>query len=1327
VNAPPFVIAKRAFSFTVTALDQFGNTASSYFGTVGFNTSDVAPGAAVPGHSALTAGVGVFSATLVSPGIQFLSAADVNVPGINGSAVITVPATLYIPNLSVVRGGSVVVPINVTSLTDPAGALQQIGVSSWTFVLFYDPNIFTVSASDLSLGTISNPTASDPSGTGPGDGYSPSHPNGWKVREGTLPGTGPGALSVTLLDPQFAIPVTGTAGGTLATVNFHVSGNAPLGPSMIDLAADVAGPNTQPNTFVSDASDAVGGNQPYNILPVPEDNTVLSPSYAYSGSDAVDGVITITGTNLPPVVTNDSYGVTERSFASDPALTVAAPGLLTNDSDPQGLPLTTSLLSSTAHGSVSLNSDGSFSYMPTAGYIGSDSFQFQVSNETGSVTATVSLSVTARLSIPTNLIGAQGGVVTVPVNIDNPNPTGSGGITGLELAINYDPKVFTFAGVQSGPDYPVGPGNWDLESVVNQASGLLGISMTNTGGNPNAGTVGDTLVLITCNVNSTAPIGSSPINLVPANTPINSTVVTGLTAQNPSYAMPPRPLPTFASNDPGVDGLVAITDSSSATHFAVTASPATFPGVQSGPSSFAVTGLPLVFSVTALDLFNNVAPNYAGTVHFTSSDTTAGVVLPSDSVLASGVGIFSATLQSPGNQFLTASDVVSPTLAGTSSAIVTRGLVVTSFSPTPSGFVVTFDKAFDSSSVAMYTPGTTPDDIILATFGSQVSVRGSVVYNSAASPTSLTFIKTDVASAVGTFNPSVGMLAPGSYTVTLRSQINGNGFADSLGVPLDGDNSGTPGDNFKVTFSVSPPPVAVGIPDFARGPSNTDALFLPSSIGNGGTFELSYTNPNTLATATATVTFSTTSAILRANLQSALNNLSSISTTAGVPNAVVVVIRDVSSGANVQITFQNSLATATGQLLMSETPGVSPSLATIDVPNNIPGNGIPVALSSGLGVTSGSFTLQYNPALLDITGAVSKIPGVSFTVNTTINSATSATALLSLSSPTAISATAKSITIGSLLATVPFSATASYGAKALLHFTGEQLNGTGGPISVTGRDGVQVAAYFGDVVGAGGPLNLNDVIAISTLPPLIPSTKAQTLPGFAAFGTLDPVVIGDVALQNLGFVNSTDTGAINQELISPKASIPYVPIGLSVTPPGPITTPAVSSFAVADPQVAGTSGTGAIPLVHTSAAAPLTRTEATGAHQRLAYVGSNNDQLPAVVRDLALLQVLANAFPLGSQPDHQRGPTGQATWGSSMSAADELFQASFLGNEKADSTGLESLLGETVKDQGTLPLLFLRCLHDVSIVVTAQNCDTPKDAGPLALGPNKTLRRTPIW
>ena len=606
-----------------------------------------------------------------------------------------------------------------------------------------------------------------------------------------------------------------------------------------------------------------------------------------------------------------------------------------------------------------------------------------------------------------------------------------------------------------------------------------------------------------------------------------------------------------------------------AARFSVTNGLLSFPGVLSGPQNFAVTGTPLGFTVTALDAFGNVAPTYAGVVHFTSSDS--GAALPANSTLVSGVGGFSATLATAGTQTLTATDTVQNSgfnaITGTTGGIVTRGLVVTSFTPTAGGFTITFDKPFNPSTVNLFTTTGLPNDVLLATTNTQVSLRGSLVFNPptnvGGSPTGFTFVKTASVTATGTFNPSSGLLAAGKYTLTLRSYNAGSsGFQDAIGGALDGTNSGTNGTNFQITFSVSAPPVAVGIPGFARGPSNTDAIFLPSTLSNGSTFALSYTNPAANpTTGTATITFSTTGATLQSNIQTALTigglvkQVGTNPAAQNTPNSVVVVTNDSAAGANVLVTFQSALALATNQLLFTSTPGIAIALANINVANNIPTSGIPIALTSALGVTSGTFTLQYNPTLLNITAvapsaALANIAGASFFVvsNTVVGS--SGTLVLSLLSPTRLSTASTAFTLGSLLATVPLSATASYGAKQLLHFSSELLNGTAGPIAIAGVDGVQVVAYLGDVTDTGGPLSLQDATAISVVGSGVPNTAAQTIPGFTAFPNLDPILIGDVSLQ--GIVNQTDAGTMTQQVGgTARPTIPYAPIGLPVTPVGP--------------------------------------------------------------------------------------------------------------------------------------------------------------------------------
>jgi len=756
---------------------------------------------------------------------------------------------------------------------------------------------------------------------------------------------------------------------------------------------------------------------------------------------------------------------------------------------------------------------------------------------------------------------------------------------------------------------------------------------------------------------------------------VNVTVQSGVDETDPNNPNDNVNNPIFGYGTSPLSTADQFTFSSAAaaTHFALSFGLPSYPGVPSAyspsqspapASTFANTGAPVVFTVVAEDQFNNITPTYSGTVHFSSSDTSINVILPANTTLNNGVGTFSATLGTAGNKTLIATDTLSGSINGHSSAVVTRGLVVTRFTPTPTGFVIAFNKPFNPSSVIMYTEGTTPDDIMLATLGSQVSVHGSVLLNSPTVPTSITFVKTVVASAVGTFNPGSGLLSAGNYTVTLRSYSASTtyGFADMLGGALDGKDQANPGTNYVFTFSASAPPTAVGIPDFARGPSNTDAVFLPTSIGNGNTFNLIYNNPNTTpTTGTATVTFSTIAGTLQSNIQTALNALPQIGTGAfNVPNAAVVIENPVTiatQGANVLVTFQNSyFVTATNQVLHSITPGVSIALATINAANNQAGNGIPVALGSGLNVTSGSFTLQYNPNLLTISSAVSKIAGASFTLVS--NNTVTGTAVLSLSSPTRISSTAASITLGSLLATVPFSATATYGAKQLLHFSAELLDGTAGPITVTNQDAVEVAAFFGDVNDTAMPFPSSGAVgAISIVAGENPNAIMQTQPGFVAFPNLDPVIIGEVNLGGLPYITVLDVSKMNQQLTVGQPTIPWLPAGLTVATAG--ADPTLSVVDGGRWTVDGARQTVSVP-VKIDAARPQ------GSTSMAAAVGGGvgGAEGPSVV---AATAALASSAPNGSALPLA---VVEQVFGAPASAVD-LQDSAAPGQDNADLAGLE--------------------------------------------------------
>ena len=88
--------------------------------------------------------------------------------------------------------------------------------------------------------------------------------------------------------------------------------------------------------------------------------------------------------------------------------------------------------------------------------------------------------------------------------------------------------------------------------------------------------------------------------------------------------------------------------------------------VLSAPAA-AIAGTSFTFTITAKDLYGNTATGYAGTVHFTSSDSQAS--LPADTTLTNGVGTFSARLVKAGPQSITATDTVTRSLTGISNVL----------------------------------------------------------------------------------------------------------------------------------------------------------------------------------------------------------------------------------------------------------------------------------------------------------------------------------------------------------------------------------------------------------------------------------------------------------------------------------------------------------------------------------------------------------------------------------------------------------------------------------------------------------------------------------
>ena len=241
-----------------------------------------------------------------------------------------------------------------------------------------------------------------------GDGLAPVASN--NLNAGSVPCNSPTTKPVAL-----ALIHQGGANNTFANGStVTVSVQSVTGPG---LSASMGSPNTitLPSNWESGSNGAQSAivNSTVTINPSVSGPGGGTVNYTATGTEATaggGGPLTRTGTlnvswtagsctppNTPPVAVNDSY-----TAAEDTPLTVAAPGVLSNDTDANAGDTKSALLvSQPANGIVNLNQNGSFTFTPNANFNGSTSFTYKVNDGTAdSNVATVSINVTADNDAP---------------------------------------------------------------------------------------------------------------------------------------------------------------------------------------------------------------------------------------------------------------------------------------------------------------------------------------------------------------------------------------------------------------------------------------------------------------------------------------------------------------------------------------------------------------------------------------------------------------------------------------------------------------------------------------------------------------------------------------------------------------------------------------------------------------------------------------------------------------------------------------------------------------------------------------------------------------
>jgi hypothetical protein len=199
--------------------------------------------------------------------------------------------------------------------------------------------------------------------------------------------------------PPAPTGVNGTVVAGIASTAVTVTGPPTNGIGYFDpgtgfpdrLSADVTGCGVTVNGVTSVAPGAVTldldttGATPGDSCDV----TITNPD---GQAGTTNGLFTLSSNHAPIANADGPFQLTCCSPFNGPSV-------LTNDSDPDGNPITAVKVTDPAHGALSLASDGTFTYTPMAGFAGGDSFSYAASDGAAeSAPAAVSLTVNAPSS-----------------------------------------------------------------------------------------------------------------------------------------------------------------------------------------------------------------------------------------------------------------------------------------------------------------------------------------------------------------------------------------------------------------------------------------------------------------------------------------------------------------------------------------------------------------------------------------------------------------------------------------------------------------------------------------------------------------------------------------------------------------------------------------------------------------------------------------------------------------------------------------------------------------------------------------------------------------
>ena len=174
----------------------------------------------------------------------------------------------------------------------------------------------------------------------------------------------------------YSVSLTNNDNSNCSSRSFNLQASYPSGWSSQFTSASLnLAPGQSGSTSLS-VTSPINATAAYYDISV---NTAQAPT--------VSAVLTyvVQAMNQPPVAVNDNVTITSKAAVSINALT--------NDSDPEGKPLSVVSVTQGAKGSVQINSDGSLTYTPSKGFKSSDQFSYTISDGNSTSSANVSITL----------------------------------------------------------------------------------------------------------------------------------------------------------------------------------------------------------------------------------------------------------------------------------------------------------------------------------------------------------------------------------------------------------------------------------------------------------------------------------------------------------------------------------------------------------------------------------------------------------------------------------------------------------------------------------------------------------------------------------------------------------------------------------------------------------------------------------------------------------------------------------------------------------------------------------------------------------------------